>query len=71
MKPTHLEAYESCRAAAYPDMGDQLDAIWKALEQLPGLPPDTAAMLQQIQQVKADYPKPPPSAGVSLSGDEA
>ncbi|WP_374556591.1 hypothetical protein [Aquitalea pelogenes] len=71
MKLTHLDPYDGRRAAAYPDMGDQLDAIWKVLELLPVLPPDTAAMLQQIQQVKADYPKPPPSAGVSLSGDAA
>lgn len=69
MKITHLDPYDGRRAAAYPDIGDQLDAIWKALEQLPGLPPDTAAMLQRIRQVKADYPKPPPSAGVSLSGE--
>jgi len=68
MKITHLDPYDSRRASAYPEVGEQLDAIWKALAQLPALPPDTAAMLQRIRQVKTDYPKPPPDAGVLHSG---
>ena len=71
MKLTHLDPYDRRRASAYPEVGEQLDTIWKALAQLPTLPPDTAAMLQRIRQVKTDYPKPPPSAGVSLSGESA
>ena len=43
--------YKRQRAAAYPPIGDQLDALFKA-----GVfPADMAAM---IQAVKAKYPKP-------------
>jgi len=43
--------YVQKRAAAYPPIGDQLDAIWKggAAE---------AAMLEAVLAVKAKYPKP-------------
>jgi len=43
--------YRQLRAAAYPPIGDQLDAIWKggAAE---------AAMLEAVLAVKAKYPKP-------------
>ena len=43
-------SYRTLRAAAYPPIGDQLDALWKggaAAEE----------MLTQIQAVKARYPK--------------
>lgn len=47
------------RAAAYPDIGDQLDALWKGFEALlSGAPPTAASdMLAQIKAVKAAYPK--------------
>lgn len=44
-------AYKGQRAAAYPPIGDQLDALWKGGE-------PEAAMKQIILDVKAEYPKP-------------
>lgn len=44
-------AYRDLRRAAYPSIGDQLDAIWKGGE-------DAEAMLAIVQAVKAQYPKP-------------
>ena len=43
--------YQRQRAAEYPPIGDQLDALWKGGEV-------AAAMLAQVQAVKAKYPKP-------------
>ncbi|CAJ0740797.1 hypothetical protein [Ralstonia mannitolilytica] len=53
-------AYDEERRAAYPEVGAQLDAIWKAFASLDrgALPPDTAAMLDQVIAVKQQYPKP-------------
>lgn len=42
--------YQELRAAAYPPIGDQLDAMWKGGEA-------EAAMKQIILDVKAEYPK--------------
>ena len=42
--------YQELRAAAYPPIGDQLDAMWKGGE-------PEAAMKQIILDVKAEYPK--------------
>lgn len=55
--------YKALRRAEYPQMGDQLDAIWKALDQLIdngiSLPVETVDMLDnKILAVKAKYPKP-------------
>ena len=55
--------YLRLRAAEYPPVGDQLDAIWKALNsmQLQGvfdLPTDTDLVRNQWLAVKAKYPKP-------------
>lgn len=44
------QAYKEQRAAEYPSIGDQLDALFRA-----GLFP--AEMAEQIQAVKAKYPK--------------
>lgn len=44
-------AYQRNRAAEYPPLGDQLDALWKGGDA-------AAAMLAQVQAVKAKYPKP-------------
>jgi hypothetical protein len=43
--------YQRDRAAAYPPIGDQLDALWKGGDA-------AAEMLAQVQAVKAQYPKP-------------
>jgi uncharacterized small protein (DUF1192 family) len=45
------KAYARSRAAEYPAIGDQLDALWKGGEA-------AQAMLEQVQAVKAKYPKP-------------
>ena len=43
--------YQRDRAAEYPPIGDQLDALWKGGEA-------STTMLAQVQAVKAKYPKP-------------
>jgi hypothetical protein len=43
-------AYKYQRAAAYPSIGDQLDALWKGGDA-------AAEMLARVQAVKAEYPK--------------
>jgi len=43
--------YQELRAAAYPSIGNQLDAMWKGGEA-------EAAMLETILAVKTEYPKP-------------
>lgn len=43
--------YQELRSAAYPSVGNQLDAMWKGGEV-------EAAMLETILAVKAEYPKP-------------
>ena len=43
--------YQRDRAAEYPSIGDQLDALWKGGDA-------ATAMLAQVQAVKAKYPKP-------------
>jgi hypothetical protein len=49
--PTAIETVQRQRAAAYPPIGDQLDALWKGGDA-------AAEMLAQVQAVKAQYPKP-------------
>ena len=43
--------YQRDRAAEYPSIGDQLDALWKGGDA-------STAMLAQVQAVKIKYPKP-------------
>jgi len=43
-------AYKGKRAAEYPPIGDQLDALWKGGA-------EAEAMLAKVQAVKAKYPK--------------
>lgn len=53
--------YAAARRAAYPDIGDQLDAIHKLLaamiERQP-LPDDALEIVRRVQQIKAVYQKP-------------
>ena len=44
-------AYIAKRAAEYPPIGDQLDALWKGGDA-------AAEMLTKVQAVKTKYPKP-------------
>ncbi len=48
-----MEEFRRTRAAAYPPIGDQLDALWKG-----GAEAD--AMKAMVMAVKAMYPKPSP-----------
>lgn len=54
--------YGDLRAAAYPDAGDQLDAIMKGFRALlnagVSLPTDTVAWVEACEAVKAAHPKP-------------
>jgi hypothetical protein len=45
-----ITQYQRDRAAKYPPIGDQLDALWKGGDA-------ATAMLAQVQAVKAKYPK--------------
>jgi hypothetical protein len=45
-----LSEYKQQRAAEYPSIGDQLDALWKGGNA-------AAEMLAKVQAVKAKYPK--------------
>lgn len=52
-----IPTVDLARKRAYPSIGDQLDALWKAIG--PGLDhPEAKAMLRRIQDVKARNPKP-------------
>jgi len=53
--------YIAKRLESYPPIGDQLDAIWKALATIEILPEPTQEVLNKIIQVKEDNPKPPKS----------
>ena len=45
------ESYKELRAAEYPPIKDQLDAIWKGGQEM-------ESMRQTIQFIKSKYPKP-------------
>ena len=49
----NANAYKAKRAAEYPAIGDQLDALWKGGDA-------AAEMLARVQAVKAKYPKVTP-----------
>lgn len=59
----HTADYAAKRRAEYPQVGDQLDQVWKVIEALKSrgtqLPAEADAMLGSIQATKARYPKPP------------
>lgn len=51
--------YRAKRREAYPAIGEQLDALWKALATNPdALHPAAREMLDQVQAVKTQIPKP-------------
>jgi hypothetical protein len=55
--------YGEARRKAYPEIGDQLDEIWRGLEQLltqgmlRQLPPTVNNMINNIKEIKQKYPK--------------
>lgn len=55
------KSYKRRRRENYPQIGEQLDAVWKALDHLAWqgieLPSDTLAVLDQVKVVKTDNPK--------------
>ncbi len=58
MKIAHKSNYREKRAAEYPRIEDQLDALWKTLAKQPSLlVPETEAMLNRVMSVKEKYPK--------------
>jgi hypothetical protein len=62
MKKLRIQTdYRRHRAAAYPPMGDQLDAIAKGFRALMDqglqLPPQTVAWVEEIKRVKATIKK--------------
>lgn len=61
MKITHNPDPRPLRAAAYMDMGDQLDAMMKGLDALQALgielPPETVAWITHCKEVKARFQK--------------
>lgn len=53
------EKYKRDRAEQYPSIGDQLGAIWKALEaNRKLLPPEALSVLDDINAIKEKFPKP-------------
>jgi hypothetical protein len=49
--------YRAYRNMAYPPIGDQLDAIWKLIDEMGLATGDVAAMLARVKAVKAKHPK--------------
>lgn len=67
MKIEHVEDYRQARKTLYPDIVEQLDALWKALQHLEAqgidIGPAGTTMLNQITSVKERCPKALPAAG--------
>lgn len=56
LKIIHKEDYRQVRQANYPKLGDQLDALWHAMDQ--GILPKIEPMYSEILAVKQAIPKP-------------
>lgn len=54
----HLRDYREQRRPANPEVGDQLDVLWKWVAAQPDLPPEVTAMLDVLAAVKKRLPKP-------------
>lgn len=54
--PTPTDAYDKQRAAAYPSVGAQLDALWHAMKN--GTLPKIEPFYSDILAVKQQFPKP-------------
>lgn len=61
MKISHKENPIPLRLASYPDIGDQLDAIFKGFEALREqgieLPQETLDWMSQIREIKSTFKK--------------
>lgn len=53
------ESYRMSRAMDYPSVGDQVDVMWKLLEQVGvvAMMPEAKEMLARVRAVKDKYPK--------------
>jgi hypothetical protein len=53
------DSYQDFRRMEYPTIGNQLDAIWKALEAFGMLDknPEVKAIYEQVKAVKSKHPK--------------
>lgn len=52
--------YSKERKSSYPSVGDQLDAIFKAIDSIAGsvnIGDDALKMLSEIKSIKSKYPK--------------
>lgn len=56
MKISHRPDHRVLRAADYPSVADQLDALWHAMDS--GQLPVVDAFYSSIKRVKEKYPKP-------------
>lgn len=56
MKIRHVRDYVEARRSEYPDIGEQLEAIWAVLK-TQKLPKEAADILGRIEAVKRKYPK--------------
>jgi len=57
VKIRHVRDYRAARKDEFPDVGDQIDAIWKVLRTLK-LPKEAQNLVDEIDRVKRKYPKP-------------
>ena len=55
MRISHRPDHTPLRAADYPPITEQLDALWHAMNN--GLLPKVEGFYDRIQEVKARYPK--------------
>lgn len=58
MKIVHRRDYREARAAEYPPLGDQLDALMKYFAAMPDIPEGLGKWIDACQAVKEKYPKP-------------
>ena len=57
---SHKRCYKESRRSEYPDIGDQLDAVYKLAKALQGtieLPPDVLKWIADIDEVKTKFKK--------------
>lgn len=51
--------YREARKQEYPEVGEQLDAIWKWIEANPGkMPVEVSQVMEKLGTVKTKFPKP-------------
>lgn len=56
MKIQHESCHKARRASEYPELEEQLDALWHAMDQ--GILPKIEPMYSSVKAVKDKYPKP-------------